>query len=438
MPRNLDLDLRRVDAARFANLRPTTVDLRASLMAGVADELARAGVAERSALRSAGPESVVNTFALSRSLPAQMGTELFVALALEVRAAGGDVQPLAAAARAMGADAFGEELPWPTLAEPMNDSLAVELVQLLLNRSAAAGLDVDGDFGDHTGDAVAAFQAHSGLKADRVVGDDTWRELVKALPTFTEGQTDPAIGIAQRRLSELGYGPLSGTGTFGPKTKEALGSFQTEHALPNQAAIDLPVWRELLGTALAHTGSAAIEAEKVSLRNAVETGMGAVASASRDRVRAVTTEAISWLGIREQPEGSNRGPEVDQLVGTAGVYWCALAVSNWLKRGLAVSAWSQVPFGRELALCNDIRAWGVQGGRFLTVGATVPPGAIFVQNKDGTHTTPEVAFAKGHTGFVLEDLGDRVRTIEGNASNSVKSNVRGKGDADMVGFLTWW
>lgn len=51
----------------------------------------------------------------------------------------------------------------------------------LQNELIAAGFNVrvDGDFGDHTDEAVKAFQTQKGLKADGVVGETTWAALLQ-------------------------------------------------------------------------------------------------------------------------------------------------------------------------------------------------------------------------------------------------------------------
>lgn len=53
----------------------------------------------------------------------------------------------------------------------------VKKLQTLLNHAIDAGLDVDGNFGSKTEEAVKAFQRMNGLTVDGIVGPKTWAEL---------------------------------------------------------------------------------------------------------------------------------------------------------------------------------------------------------------------------------------------------------------------
>lgn len=57
---------------------------------------------------------------------------------------------------------------------------AVRFIQSELNKVDNAGLTVDGQFGARTESAVEAFQQRSGLKADGIVGSQTWAALMTA------------------------------------------------------------------------------------------------------------------------------------------------------------------------------------------------------------------------------------------------------------------
>jgi peptidoglycan hydrolase-like protein with peptidoglycan-binding domain len=62
-------------------------------------------------------------------------------------------------------------------------SLAVAILQQLLNLEGYANLPITGYFGNDTQTAVLDFQQVMGLSQDGVVGPDTWGNLVQASTT---------------------------------------------------------------------------------------------------------------------------------------------------------------------------------------------------------------------------------------------------------------
>jgi hypothetical protein len=58
---------------------------------------------------------------------------------------------------------------------------------------AAVGVDVDGEFGPATRDAVAAYQKKHGLKVSGLVGPHTWTFIVKDVPRSDEDHTRATI-----------------------------------------------------------------------------------------------------------------------------------------------------------------------------------------------------------------------------------------------------
>lgn len=93
---------------------------------------------------------------------------------------------------------------------------------------------VDGVFGPATQRAVKAFQKSRKIKADGIVGDETWTELVRAsyklgdrllyLRTpFFEGDD---VKELQRLLNTLGFKAGSIDGAFGPVTERGVREFQ--------------------------------------------------------------------------------------------------------------------------------------------------------------------------------------------------------------------
>ncbi len=78
--------------------------------------------------------------------------------------------------------------PYPVIKRGSPLHSIVKVAQRELNEEVNAGrlhgdlLVVDGQFGQHTEHAVAAFQAAQGLKIDGVVGDETWNKLFELAP----------------------------------------------------------------------------------------------------------------------------------------------------------------------------------------------------------------------------------------------------------------
>lgn len=248
-------------------------------------------------------------------------------------------------------------------------------VRYLQERLAAKGFlpgRIDGDFGDGTLRAVRQFQAANGLKVDGVVGDRTWAML----------QAGPAVPLP---------GPILAS---------------------DKAALQAKV--------------AAVPAPR----------------------KAVLLAAIDTLGWAEQPDGANNGPDVGKI--SSGYYptteeakgnfppWCALAVSYWLKVGLNAPTYATIPFGDRFGAVSQIEDWGKANSRFdrSLVATTAAPGAIFTMDRTASGSDPSAAIGSGHTGLVIEDLGDALFTIEGNTSNAVATRTRKK--STLRGWVRWW
>ena len=93
---------------------------------------------------------------------------------------------------------------------------------------------VGGNFGMLTQTAVTAFQTAAGLKADGVVGTDTWTALYAAnapaapSTTLKQGDKNDDVKAMQTRLIQLGYLTGKADGIFGAQTKAAVQAFQTK------------------------------------------------------------------------------------------------------------------------------------------------------------------------------------------------------------------
>ncbi len=152
----------------------------------------------------------------------------------------------------------------------------VSLLQYYLDYLSAyydtiPSVEVDGDFGEATRDAVLAAQSTFGLPVDGVVGEQTWNTIVDAyfgivrrIPvTYTEGETIPFGGTVLREGSEseavrvlqeyldfiANYFPeipsVTPTGYFGPRTAATVEAFQRTVGLPVSGFVNAVTWGEI-------------------------------------------------------------------------------------------------------------------------------------------------------------------------------------------------
>lgn len=135
-------------------------------------------------------------------------------------------------------------------------------------------VDVDGDYGTGTQDAVKAFQSSHGLDADGVVGAATYAALVgKDMPANVSShfvqKTDvtasapatvsaPAlppvtaaneIRVIQQALANKGYN-VDVDGVFGVGTEQAVQQFQSSHGLESDGVVGRATFYELTGQVL--------------------------------------------------------------------------------------------------------------------------------------------------------------------------------------------
>ncbi len=204
----------------------------------------------------------------------------------------------------------------------------------------------------------------------------------------------------QQALNSLGLGPLEVDGVFGAGTEAAVRHFQSlffdasGQPLAADGAVGPATWAALFGPASVTPMAA---------------GSG-LAAAALDAAEAK-------IGVREEPPGSNAGPEVEKFLASVGlgkgnpwcaafVYWCVdqaarkQGVSNPLpKTGSVMDMWNRA----QAARLRCLRAAEAQAKPSL-----VTSGMVFIMSFDG---------GKGHTGFVKGFAGGNLATIEGNSND---------------------
>lgn len=189
---------------------------------------------------------------------------------------------------------------------PGDEGSAVRDVQERLARLHRYHGPVDTVFGPETEAAVRAFQRERGLKADGVVGTETWRTLVEAghqlgdrllwqSPAMLRGDD---VRELQHRLNQLGFNAGPEDGIFGPLAHAAVAEFQRNVAL----GVD--------GVA----GPRTVAALK-RLRREHQSGGVGVRAREREWLRSVAAQGFSGLRLLIDPA---RGPDDPGTVGPAG------------------------------------------------------------------------------------------------------------------------
>lgn len=144
-------------------------------------------------------------------------------------------------------------------------------VKALQEKLIAAGYDVgpdgpDGEYGNNTFKAVAAFQEDHHLTVDGVAGPETQKALAEevenkkpedkphdvdfVLPDLQTGDKGDAVVLLQSALNLLGFDCGRIDGQYGPATAAALNRFKEDRLLDPDGIADAETWEELLGELL--------------------------------------------------------------------------------------------------------------------------------------------------------------------------------------------
>lgn len=133
-------------------------------------------------------------------------------------------------------------IPW-VINTPGDRDEYVRTMQYLL-RARSYKVNVDGVFGAQTKSAVMKFQRSRGLKADGIVGGQTWKAL---FITVKRGSKGDAVRALQNQLRASGYSDsVTVDGTFGKQTEQAVKEFQQSYEQKKDGIAGLQTWSSLL------------------------------------------------------------------------------------------------------------------------------------------------------------------------------------------------
>lgn len=209
----------------------------------------------------------------------------------------------------------------------------------------------------------------------------------------------------QHRLNAVGCGPVTENGVFDKGTESAVKLFQARftdvkgHPLEVDGKIGSITWGVLFGESTVPSASAAPSA----------------------LTKAVIDFAITQIGVREKPLGSNRGPEVDDYLRAVGLNpaggsfaWC-VAFTYFCYQKAAEALGLPNP---HIKTARVLDHWNLAGkkakvARVTTVKAVANPGLV----KPGSLIILDFGQGAGHSGIVKEVANGRLVTIEGNTND---------------------
>jgi len=241
------------------------------------------------------------------------------------------------------------------------------------------------------------------------------------------------VTLIQRRLVEVGFGPLTDDGDFGSTTRNTVRDFQAENDDLNGIALDVD------GEVGKLTWGALFATDEIDAPVPDVSGFTSLAE-------AFVTICRSQDGVREDRPFKNRGPRVDSYIRSTGLEpfagnfpWC-IAYIYWCGEKLCEQHKTTNPMPQTAGVH---RMWKKRKGTARVIvksneatSRTVRPGMVFFIDKGN---------GKGHAGVVLSLDSDRIETIEGNTNSGgaregtgVFVRRRKIQMASLMGYLDFW
>lgn len=246
------------------------------------------------------------------------------------------------------------------------------------------------------------------------------------MQTLKIGSISQDVVLAKGILAAQGFWTLDKTATYTTEFSRAVAKFQQTHNAENgnSCVVDGNIGPETWW-ALNHSSG---EGQPTLCSNELPSGICGM----RAKVLQV---ALSNVGIKEIPDGSNRGnrpnggvdkflPDWCKKPGEKGPSWCAFFVSY-----VTNEAFGHYPLGKRMGSCKEAFDVAKRSNMTYTDKLLVTPGDAFVMMHDAV---------SGHIGFVyyVNSDGSIFNTIEGNCGNMVKIGKRSH--KDIFGFINFY
>lgn len=236
-------------------------------------------------------------------------------------------------------------------------------------------------------------------------------------------RNNESVKYVQNLLQQEGYFFGRPRGNFLEKTREAVFWFQATHVGPDRKFLDADglvgpnTWWAL------HNPSGDPQANHID--PVIPSGL------DQQRVSSLQL-AIEERnkGVREEPDGSNWGPEIAKYGGRPGWAWCALFM-NWVYK----QSLGYYPGGRKDPSCYRNWKLAEKLGRWEYKESYTPtPGDAFImqyRNSKGQLT------GRGHTGIILRvsSNGELFNAVEGNTKNRIAITLREVSNSTILGYI---
>jgi peptidoglycan hydrolase-like protein with peptidoglycan-binding domain len=224
------------------------------------------------------------------------------------------------------------------------------------------------------------------------------------------------VEYAQRLLAKAGYLEAEIDGEFGPLTAQASyrAQYWLGYASPQQA-FGTSLEKFLLGRAEPSASARKRIAERTKTREATPL---------RERALA---QMVKFVGLAEDPPGSNHVPDINDWWGGPDVAWCARTIS----KAYVLAGSKAFVRGRNYQYVPALVADARIGRNWLTVAVDPKPGDLVCYDWDGSN------FASGsnHVGMFRSGDSKRFETIEGNVESRCAEHRRSSRSAPRIVFV---